>query len=82
MPPPDQAQLPGLSDQEAPDRPREQLDRAVLNAYGQSCIEVPPYVGAIPEQLERFQDQVLDFLFARNALLAKREAAAQSRARV
>lgn len=62
-------------------RLHEQLDRAVLDAYGQSRIEVPPYVGATPEQLERFQDQVLDFLFTRNALLAKREAAAQARAR-
>jgi len=61
-------------------RLHEQLDRAVLNAYGQSRIEVPPYTGASPEQLERFQDQVLDFLFTRNALLAKREAAAQARA--
>jgi hypothetical protein len=62
-------------------RLHEQLDRAVLDAYGQSRIEVPPYVGATPEQLERFHDQVLDFLFTRNALLAKREAAAQARAK-
>lgn len=62
-------------------RLHEQLDRAVLDAYGQTHIEVPPYTGATPEQLERFQDQVLDFLFARNALLAKREAAAQARAK-
>ena len=62
-------------------RLHEQLDRAVLDAYGQSRIEVPPYAGATPEQLERFQDQVLDFLFTRNAFLAKREAAAQARAR-
>lgn len=62
-------------------RLHEQLDRAVLDAYGQSSITVPPYTGAPPEQLERFQDQVLEFLFARNALLAKREAAAQARAK-
>lgn len=62
-------------------RLHEQLDRAVLDAYGQSGIEVPPYTGAPPEQLERFQDEVLEFLFARNALLAKREAAAQARAK-
>jgi hypothetical protein len=62
-------------------RLHEQLDRAVLDAYGQSAITVPPYTGATPEQLERFQDQVLEFLFARNALLAKREAAAQARAK-
>jgi hypothetical protein len=62
-------------------RLHEQLDRAVLDAYGQSSITVPPYTGATPEQLERFQDQVLEFLFARNALLAKREAAAQARAK-
>ena len=61
-------------------RLHEQLDRAVPDAYGQTRIEVPPYVGATPELLERFQDQVLDFLFTRNALLAKREAAAQARA--
>jgi hypothetical protein len=53
----------------------------VLDAYGQTAITVPPYTGATPEQLERFQDQVLEFLFARNALLAKREAAAQARAK-
>jgi hypothetical protein len=62
-------------------RLHEQLDRAVLDAYGQSSITVPPYTGATPEQLEQFQDQVLEFLFARNALLAKREAAAQARAK-
>jgi hypothetical protein len=28
-------------------------------------------LGADPEQLERFEDAVLDFLFARNAKLAK-----------
>jgi hypothetical protein len=62
-------------------RLHEQLDRAVLDAYGQTSITVPPYTGATPEQLERFQDEVLEFLFARNALLAKREAAAQARAK-
>lgn len=59
----------------------EQLDRAVLDAYGQSQIAVPPYVGATPEQLERFEDQVLDFLFTRNAKLAAQEAKAQTRAK-
>ncbi|NJK31671.1 MAG: hypothetical protein HC927_04220 [Deltaproteobacteria bacterium] len=59
----------------------EKLDRAILAAYGQSKITVPPYAGATPEELERFEDAVLDFLFARNALLAKREAAAQAKAR-
>jgi len=62
-------------------RLHEQLDRAVLDAYGQTGIAVPPYTGATPEQLERFQDEVLEFLLARNALLAKREAAAQARAK-
>lgn len=49
----------------------EQLDRAVLDAYGQASIQVPPYAGASPEALEQFEDAVLEFLFARNALLAK-----------
>jgi hypothetical protein len=61
-------------------RLHEQLDRAVLDAYSQTRIDVPPYAGASAEQIERFRDQVLDFLFARNALLAKREAAARARA--
>jgi hypothetical protein len=49
----------------------EQLDRAVLDAYEQSAILVPPYVGASAEALEQFEDAVLEFLFARNGLLAK-----------
>ena len=58
----------------------EQLDRAVLDAYGQSHIEVPPYCGADPTTLERFEDEVLDFLFALNEQRAKEEAKAASRA--
>ena len=58
----------------------EQLDRAVLDAYGQSHIEVPPYGGADPTTLERFEDEVLDFLFALNEQRAKEEAKAASRA--
>lgn len=49
----------------------EELDRAVLDAYGQPNIPVPPYAGTTPEQLERFEDAVLEFLFARNSLLAR-----------
>ncbi|MGH1341621.1 MAG: Eco57I restriction-modification methylase domain-containing protein [Nannocystales bacterium] len=58
----------------------EQLDRAVLDAYGQSHIEVPPYCGADSTTLERFEDEVLDFLFALNEQRAKEEASASSRA--
>lgn len=58
----------------------EQLDRAVLDAYGQSHIEVPPYCGADPTTLELFEDQVLDFLFALNEQRAEEEAKAGSRA--
>ena len=57
----------------------EQLDRAVLDAYDQSHIEVPPYWGADPNTLERFEDEVLDFLFALNEQRAKEEAKAASR---
>jgi hypothetical protein len=52
----------------------EQLDRAVLDAYGMPSMDVPAYVGASPSPLERFEEQVLDFLFARNAKLAAAEA--------
>lgn len=61
-------------------RLHEDLDRAVLDAYEQPHIEVPPYCGADPEQLQQFEDEVLDFLFARNEELAKEEARAQKRA--
>ncbi len=57
----------------------EQLDRAVLDAYGQSQIEVPPFCGADPVTLERFGDQVLYFLFALNEQRAKEGARAASR---
>jgi len=58
----------------------ELLDRAVLDAYGQSQILVPPFCGADPSALERFEDEVLDFLFARNEALAKKEAREAKRA--
>ena len=59
----------------------EDLDRAVLAAYGQSQIEVPPYCGAPPEALQRFEDEVLDFLFALNEERAEQEARATKRAK-
>jgi hypothetical protein len=61
-----------------------ELDRAVLAAYGWSSIAVPPYT--TPEtdteraQLEAFEDEVLDRLFALNAERAslERDAAPKS----
>lgn len=61
-------------------RLHEQLDRAVLDAYGQTTITVPAYVGASARELERFEDEVLDFLFALNEKRAKEEARAASKA--
>jgi len=52
----------------------------VLDAYDQPHIAVPPYCGATPAQLEQFEDEVLDFLFECNELLAKQEARAAKRA--
>jgi hypothetical protein len=52
----------------------EQLDHTVLDAYGLPNIPVPPYAGASTESLEQFEDAVLDFLFAKNALLVALEA--------
>ena len=52
----------------------EELDSQVLAAYGWSDIVVPPYCGATPQQLEAFEDEVLDRLFALNAERAKAEA--------
>ncbi len=62
-------------------RQHEALDRAVLDAYDQPNIEVPPYCGATPAQLEQFEDEVLDFLFALNEKRAKEEARASGRAK-
>jgi|SRR5215217_2726473 len=52
----------------------EDVDRAVLGAYGWSDIQVPPYCGATPKQLEAFEDEVLDRLFDLNAQRAHEEA--------
>lgn len=55
----------------------EQLDRAVLDAYGWKDIEVPPYCPRNPAeeaQLQAFKDEVIDRLFALNAERAEREA--------
>lgn len=51
----------------------EELDRAVLAAYGWTDIAVPPFCAATPAQLEAFEDEVLDRLFALNERRAKEE---------
>ena len=54
-----------------------EMDRAVLDAYGWSDIEVPPYTKpTTPDEegaLEAFQDEVIDRLFVFNAERAKEE---------
>ncbi|WP_254360795.1 DNA methyltransferase, partial [Corallococcus exiguus] len=57
----------------------EDVDRAVLSAYGWSDIQVPPYCGATPKQLEVFEDEVLDRLFDLNERRAHEEAYPTSR---
>lgn len=52
----------------------EAVDRAVLDAYGWSKIQVPPYCGATAAQLETFEDDVLDGLFDLNERRAREEA--------
>jgi len=52
----------------------ESVDRAVLDAYGWPDIEVPPFCGATPAQLETFEDDVLDGLFDLNEQRAREEA--------
>jgi hypothetical protein len=52
----------------------EAVDRAVLDAYGWSDVQVPPYCGATPAQLESFEDDVLDRLFDLNERRAREEA--------
>lgn len=54
----------------------EELDRAVLAAYGWQDIPVPPYCGASAAELEAFEDEVLDRLFDLNAQRAGAEAKA------
>jgi hypothetical protein len=57
----------------------EDLDRAVLGAYGWTNIEVPPFCPmneAEEAQLQAFKDEVIDRLFVLNAERAAEEAAA------
>jgi len=71
-------------------RLHEDLDRAVLKAYGWPEVEVPPYTTPETEderrRLEAFEDDVIDRLFVLNAERAQEErrlaqaAAAQSKA--
>ena len=64
----------------------EELDRAVLAAYGWSDIVVPPYCPPRPDDhagkaaLSLFEDTIIDRLFALNAERAAEEAAAAGRA--
>ncbi|MES1244263.1 MAG: type IIL restriction-modification enzyme MmeI [Acidobacteriota bacterium] len=51
-------------------RLHEDMDRAVLDAYGWSDIPVPPYLDPHPEA---FEDEVLDRLFLLNAQRAEEE---------
>ncbi|MDP3154124.1 MAG: N-6 DNA methylase [Archangium sp.] len=55
-------------------RRHEEVDRAVLDAYGWTDVKVPPYCGATPAELEAFEDDVLDRLFDLNERRAKEEA--------
>ena len=55
----------------------EQMDRAVLDVYGWSDIEVPPYcpkTDADREALQAFEDEVIDRLYVLNAERAQEEA--------
>lgn len=58
-------------------RLHEELDRAVLTAYGWSEIDVPPYTtpetDAERQALETFEDEVLDKLFVLNEERAQEE---------
>jgi hypothetical protein len=54
----------------------EEMDRAVLDAYGWTDLAVPPYCPmneANKKQLAAFEDEVIDRLFALNAERAKEE---------
>jgi len=60
-------------------RLHEAMDRAVLDAYGWSDLEVPPYCAGSPEDKATqkvFEDAVVDRLFALNAVRAAEEAKA------
>ena len=57
-------------------RLHEEMDRAVLDAYGWSDIEVPPYCPTTPTEekaVEAFQDEIIDRLFVLNAERAEEE---------
>ena len=57
-------------------RLHEEMDRAVLDAYGWTDIVVPPFCPSTPAEqkaLETFQDQVIDRLFVLNAQRAEEE---------
>jgi len=57
-------------------RLHEQLDRAVLDAYGWTDIEVPPFCSATPDDdraWTRFRDEVINRLFDLNATRAAEE---------
>jgi hypothetical protein len=55
----------------------EEMDRAVLSAYGWSDIKVPPFqdptTEAAEKALESFKDEIIDRLFALNAQRAEEE---------
>ena len=58
-------------------RLHEEMDRAVLDAYGWSDLTVPPFCPMSAEEhkaLERFQDAIVDRLFVLNAERAAEEA--------
>ena len=60
-------------------RLHEEMDRAVLDAYGWSDLTVPPFCPMSAEEhkaLEAFQDAVIDRLFVLNAQRAEEERAA------
>ena len=57
-------------------RLHEEMDRAVLDAYGWADISVPPYCpvsDADKQALSRFEDEVIDRLFLLNAKRAEEE---------
>jgi hypothetical protein len=62
-------------------RLHEEMDRVVLDAYGWTDIEVPPYCpknDAERAAVKAFEDEVIDRLFALNAERAAQERAATS----
>jgi hypothetical protein len=58
-------------------RLHEEMDRAVLDAYGWKDLQVPPFCPTTDEEraaLAAFSDEVIDRLFVLNAARAKGEA--------